>query len=47
MQGDGATHDHIRSMQLKVGVPKAIARALQQWGTSSDEVCNALQRFCL
>ncbi|CAL5227738.1 g10754 [Coccomyxa viridis] len=37
-QGDGATHDHIRSMQLQIGVPKAIARALQQWGSSSDEV---------
>ncbi len=39
LQGDGATHDHIRSMQLQIGVPKAIARALQQWGSSSDEVC--------
>lgn len=38
LQGDGATHDHIRSMQLHIGVPKAIARALQQWGSSSDEV---------
>jgi len=26
-------------MQLQIGVPKAIARALQQWGNSSDEVC--------
>ena len=40
VQGDGATHDHIRSMQLQIGVPSAIARALQQWGSSSDEVCS-------
>lgn len=37
-QGDEAIHDKIRSMQLQIGVPKAIARALQQWGCSSDEV---------
>ena len=34
-------------MQLHIGVPKAIARALQQWGSSSDEVCFILMLFPL
>ncbi|CAK0751193.1 hypothetical protein CVIRNUC_002049 [Coccomyxa viridis] len=37
-QGDDTIHDTIRSMQLQIGVPRAIARALRRWGNSSDEV---------
>ena len=47
LQGDDAIHDTIRSMQLQIGVPKAIARALRRWGSSSDEVCLASKLHCI
>ena len=46
LQGDDSIHDSIRSMQLQIGVPKAIARALRRWGSSSDEVCIACRQHC-
>ena len=48
LQGDDTIHNTIRSMQLQIGVPKAIARALRRWGSSSDEVClaSAQQFIC-
>ena len=47
LQGDDTIHDAIRSMQLQIGVPRAIARALRRWGSSSDEVCLAFSQQCI
>ena len=45
LQGDGATHDHIRSMQLQIGVPKAIARGTAAVGQLQRRGLSFLHTF--